>query len=46
MKNDKDDDPILIDTTMTIRQMRWNHNGTIFAVSGSMQEAGETKGVV
>ena len=47
MRNDKDDEPILIDTTMNIFNIRWNPTGTIFAVCGSMQETdNEQKGVV
>lgn len=38
MKDDKDDAPTLIDTTMKITQVRWNPSGTIFAVSGGMME--------
>jgi len=35
MKNDKDDDPTLIDTNLNvITSVRWNSIGTIFAVSG------------
>ena len=36
MKNDKDDDPTLIDTNLNaITSVRWNSTGTIFAVSGN-----------
>ncbi len=38
MKNDKDDEPILIDTTMKIACVRWNPAGSIFAVSGVMND--------
>ncbi len=41
MKNDKDDEPILIDTTMTIAGIKWNPTGTMFAISGSMADQGE-----
>ena len=35
MKNDKDDDPTLIETNMNlVTAVRWNSTGTIFAVSG------------
>jgi hypothetical protein len=27
MKNDKDDDPILIDTTLTVTDTKWNPSG-------------------
>lgn len=46
MKHDKDDEPILIDTTMKITSVRWNPAGTIFAVSGGQQEGNESKAVV
>lgn len=35
MKNDKDDDPTLIETTLSlITNVQWNPTGNIFAVSG------------
>ena len=40
MKNDKDDEPTLIDSTMDITSLRWNPSGTIFAVSGKMNDQG------
>lgn len=47
MKNEKDDDPILIDTTLTVFQTKWNPSGTIFAASGTQIEPDGTKrGVV
>lgn len=38
MKNDKDDEPTLIDTTMHITSVRWNPMGTLLAISGSKKE--------
>lgn len=38
MKNDKDDEPTLIDSTMQISRIRWNPSGTIFAICGSMKD--------
>ena len=38
MKNDNDDDPILIDTSLIISDVKWNPSGTMFAVSGSMSD--------
>jgi hypothetical protein len=29
MKNDKDDDPILIDTTLNVTDSKWNPSGKI-----------------
>lgn len=37
MKNDKDDDPTLIETNLNyVSSVRWNSSGTIFAVSGNL----------
>ena len=38
MKNDKDDDSILIDTTLKVTCLKWNPSGTVFAVSGILTE--------
>lgn len=46
MRNDKDETPILIDTVMKITQCRWIADGSIFAVSGGVQEANEYKAVL
>lgn len=35
MKNDKDDDPIAVDTSMVLSKVKWNPTGTIVAVAGS-----------
>jgi WD repeat-containing protein 35 len=35
--------PVLIDTGMTAVCCRWNHNGSVIAVTGIMQLAGDTK---
>lgn len=35
MKNDKDEDPVLIDTTLFVYNTKWNNNGTIFATAGT-----------
>ena len=34
MKNDKDDDPVAVDTSMILTKIKWNPNGTIIAVAG------------
>jgi len=46
MKNEKDDEPVLIDTMMNIYTVKWNPSGSMFAVSGTQEENGENKGVV
>jgi hypothetical protein len=35
MKNDKDDDPIAVDTSMALTKVKWNPTGTILAAAGS-----------
>jgi WD repeat-containing protein 35 len=34
MKNDKDEDPIAVDTSMILSKVRWNPTGTMIAVAG------------
>lgn len=34
MRNDKDDDPIAVDTSMILSKVKWNPTGTIIAVAG------------
>lgn len=47
MRNLTDDKPILIDTGMFIKGMKWNPNGNVLAVGGSLIEGPEgNKGVV
>lgn len=43
MKNDKDDMPTLIDTSLKIASAKWNPNGTILAISGTMADGNESK---
>jgi WD repeat-containing protein 35 len=38
MKNMTDDAPILVDTGMLIKHVKWNPNGNVLAVSGSSIE--------
>jgi len=38
MRNDKDDDPIAVDTSMILSKVSWNPTGTILAVAGSSLE--------
>lgn len=46
MKKETDDRPILIDTGMTIKTAKWNPNGNVIAIGGSMLENSDGKGVV
>jgi WD repeat-containing protein 35 len=46
MKSETDDQPVIIDTGMVIVQARWNPNGNVLAVGGSMMEGGDQKGAV
>ena len=34
MKNDKDEDPIAVDTSMVLSRVKWNPTGTMVAVAG------------
>lgn len=38
MKNDKDDDPIAVDTSMQLSKIKWNPSGTLLAAAGSSVE--------
>ena len=38
MKNDKDDDPIAVDTSMLLTKIKWNPSGTTIAVAGNSLE--------
>lgn len=38
MRNDKDDDPIAVDTSMILSKVKWNPAGTIIAVAGCSLE--------
>jgi WD repeat-containing protein 35 len=47
MKTLTDDKPILIDTGMFIKNVKWNPNGNVLAVAGSLVDGPEgNKGVV
>ena len=47
MRKETDDRPILVDTGMAIKSVKWNPNGNILAVAGSLNEGGaEGKGTV
>jgi WD repeat-containing protein 35 len=43
MRNESDEDPVLIDTEMKLTQCRWNSNGTVLALSGVSSGAGGDK---
>ena len=46
MKNNKDDDPIAVDTSMALSKIKWNTSGTIIAVAGCSLEYEEKRAVV
>lgn len=45
MKNDIDENPVLIDTGMMVAQIQWNHSGSVLAVAGSQRALGQEKEV-
>ncbi len=46
MRKETDDRPILVDTGMNIKIAKWNPNGNVLAVAGSLIESADGKGVV
>lgn len=46
MRKETDDAPILIDTGMQIRCAKWNPNGNVLAIAGSLMDAADGKGGV
>ncbi|KAF0983873.1 hypothetical protein FDP41_007788 [Naegleria fowleri] len=46
MRGDLDDDPVLIDTGMTISEPKWNPSGTVLALAGQQEAEGKSIGVV
>ena len=46
MTHERDNDPILIDTTLNIQNVCWNPTGNIFAVGGYVNEAETIRGVM
>ena len=46
MRKDTDDKPILVDTGMHIKQVKWNPNGNVLAVAGSLTENSDGRGIV
>jgi hypothetical protein len=47
MKSPTDDSPRLVDTGMFIKAVKWNPNGNVLAIAGSLlEESDGGKGVV
>ena len=46
MRKETDDKPILVDTGMNIKCVKWNPNGNVIAVAGSLTENSDGKGIV
>jgi len=46
MRKETDDRPILVDTGMNIKAAKWNPNGNVLAIVGSLIETTDGKGVV
>jgi len=46
MTHERDNDPILIDTTLNIYSVAWNPTGNIFAVGGCVNEGESIRGVM
>ncbi|XP_066091676.1 WD repeat-containing protein 35 isoform X1 [Saccopteryx bilineata] len=45
MRDENDQDPVLIDTDMCVVSIQWNHTGSVLAVAGSQKAATEDKDV-
>ncbi|XP_013413466.1 WD repeat-containing protein 35-like [Lingula anatina] len=45
MRNESDENPILIDTGMQVAKSQWNHTGSVLAVAGSQRAASADKDV-
>lgn len=46
MRSETDKEPVLIDTGMMIKCVKWSPNGDLVAVAGSMIENSDGKGIV
>jgi WD repeat-containing protein 35 len=44
MRKETDDRPILVDTGMTIKSVKWNPNGNVLAVAGSYSDSNSAEG--
>ncbi len=40
MRNEADDEPVLIDTEIKLTQCKWNSNGTVLALAGAQVTGG------
>ena len=40
MRNEADDEPVLIDTEIKLTQCKWNSNGTVLALAGAQNTTG------
>ncbi|CAH1774582.1 unnamed protein product [Owenia fusiformis] len=45
MRNENDDNPVLIDTGMSVVEIAWNHVGAVLAVAGSQKTSNSDKDV-
>ncbi|XP_038051534.1 WD repeat-containing protein 35-like isoform X4 [Patiria miniata] len=45
MKHENDENPVLIDTGMSVVQIQWNHTGSALAVAGSQKSAQQDKDI-
>lgn len=46
MRKENDEIPILVDTGMHIKCVKWNPNGNVLAIVGSLIENSDGKGIV
>jgi WD repeat-containing protein 35 len=46
MRKETDEMPILVDTGMSIKSIKWNPNGNVLAVAGSLLDNSDGKGGV
>jgi len=46
MRKETDDRPVLVDTGMLIKTVKWNPNGNVLAVVGSLMENSDGRGIV
>ncbi|XP_077990221.1 WD repeat-containing protein 35-like isoform X1 [Glandiceps talaboti] len=45
MRNEMDDNPVLLDTGMTVVQIQWNQTGSVLAVAGSQKSQQQDKDI-
>ena len=38
MKNDKDEEPFVLNAQMQVKELRWNPTGTYIAIAGTKQD--------